>query len=47
MWLMTEGIKREGSSVSVRRRSGEQLPAQPLTAFLENLMAEIASKAPD
>jgi len=32
------------NSVSVRRRSGEQLPAQPLAGFLETLTAEIANK---
>ena len=32
------------NSVSVRRRSGEQLPTQPLASFLETLTAEIANK---
>ena len=32
------------NSVSVRRRSGEQLPIQPLASFLETLTAEIANK---
>jgi hypothetical protein len=32
------------NSVSVRRRSGEQLPSQPLASFLENLTKEIADK---
>jgi threonyl-tRNA synthetase len=32
------------NSVSVRRRSGEQLPTQGLACFLETLTAEIASK---
>jgi threonyl-tRNA synthetase len=32
------------NSVSVRRRSGEQLPTQPPTTFLETMTAEIASK---
>ena len=32
------------NSVSVRRRSGEQLPAQPLAGFLETLTAEIVNK---
>jgi threonyl-tRNA synthetase len=33
------------NTVSVRRRDGQQLPAQPLVDFLEKLTAEIASKA--
>ena len=33
------------NSVSVRRRSGEQLPAQPLAGFIEALVKEIADKA--
>jgi threonyl-tRNA synthetase len=32
------------NSVSVRRRSGEQLPTQPLASFIETLTAEIANK---
>ena len=32
------------NSVSVRRRSGEQLPIQPPASFIETLTAEIASK---
>lgn len=32
------------NSVSVRRRSGEQLPTQPLATFLETLTREIADK---
>ena len=32
------------NSVSVRRRSGEQLPTQPLSTFLDTLTAEIANK---
>jgi threonyl-tRNA synthetase len=32
------------NSVSIRRRSGEQLPAQPLANFIETLTAEIAGK---
>jgi threonyl-tRNA synthetase len=32
------------NSVSIRRRSGEQLPTQPLASFLETLAAEIANK---
>jgi threonyl-tRNA synthetase len=32
------------NTVSVRRRSGEQLPTQPLTSFLEMLAGEIAGK---
>jgi threonyl-tRNA synthetase len=32
------------NSVSIRRRSGEQLPGQPLASFLETLTAEIANK---
>ncbi len=32
------------NSVSVRRRSGEQLPTQPLAGFLETLTKEIADK---
>ncbi len=32
------------NSVSVRRRSGEQLPIQPLASFIETLTAEIANK---
>jgi threonyl-tRNA synthetase len=32
------------NTVSVRRRSGEQLPAQPLETFLANLVAEITSR---
>ena len=32
------------NSVSVRRRSGEQLPAQPLATFIEAVMEEIASR---
>jgi threonyl-tRNA synthetase len=32
------------NSVSVRRRSGEQLPTQPLANFIETLTAEIANK---
>jgi threonyl-tRNA synthetase len=32
------------NSVSVRRRSGEQLPTQPLASFIEALTAEIANK---
>jgi threonyl-tRNA synthetase len=32
------------NSVSVRRRSGEQLPPQPLASFLETLTGEIANK---
>jgi threonyl-tRNA synthetase len=32
------------NSVSVRKRSGEQLPVQPLSSFIEMLMAEIAAK---
>ncbi|MFH1646205.1 MAG: threonine--tRNA ligase [Chloroflexota bacterium] len=33
------------NSVSVRRRSGEQLPPQPFAAFLASLSEEIAAKA--
>jgi threonyl-tRNA synthetase len=33
------------NSVSVRRRDGEQLPAQPLDDFIEKLTGEIASRA--
>ncbi len=33
------------NTVSVRRRSGEQLPAQPLSAFIEALTKEIADRA--
>ncbi|MGD1118408.1 MAG: threonine--tRNA ligase [Dehalococcoidales bacterium] len=33
------------NSVSVRRRSGEQLPTQPLAAFIEALVKEIVDKA--
>jgi threonyl-tRNA synthetase len=33
------------NTVSVRKRSGEQLPTQPLADFLETLTLEIASKA--
>jgi len=33
------------NSVSVRRRSGEQLPTQPLATFLDTLTGEIDSKA--
>jgi threonyl-tRNA synthetase len=33
------------NTVAVRLRSGEQLPTQPLTAFLETLRKEITSKA--
>jgi threonyl-tRNA synthetase len=33
------------NSVSVRRRTGDQLPAQPLASFIQTLTAEIASKA--
>jgi len=32
------------NTVSARRRSGEQLPTQPLASFLEKLTAEIANK---
>jgi threonyl-tRNA synthetase len=32
------------NTVSVRRRSGEQLPTQPLETFLANLVAEITSR---
>jgi threonyl-tRNA synthetase len=32
------------NSVSVRRRSGEQLPTQPLESFIETLTAEIADR---
>jgi len=32
------------NSISVRCRSGEQLPAQPLSSFIETLTREIASK---
>jgi len=32
------------NSVSIRRRSGEQLPTQPLANFIETLTAEIANK---
>jgi threonyl-tRNA synthetase len=32
------------NSVSVRRRSGEQLPAQPLSAFIEMITAEISDR---
>ncbi len=32
------------NSVSVRRRSGEQLPAQPFTDFLDTICAEISGK---
>jgi threonyl-tRNA synthetase len=32
------------NSVSVRRRNGEQLPSQPLSAFIETLTAEINNK---
>jgi threonyl-tRNA synthetase len=32
------------NSVSVRRRSGEQLPTQPLASFMETLTAEIANR---
>jgi threonyl-tRNA synthetase len=33
-----------GNTVAVRKRSGEQLPAQPLTNFIETLTKEIANK---
>jgi threonyl-tRNA synthetase len=33
------------NSVSVRTRSGEQLPTQPLAGFMETLVKEIADKA--
>jgi threonyl-tRNA synthetase len=33
------------NTVSVRKRSGEQLPVQPLANFIEMLTAEIANKA--
>jgi threonyl-tRNA synthetase len=33
------------NTVAVRRRSGEQLPAQSLTGFIEMITTEIASKA--
>ncbi len=33
------------NSVSVRLRSGEQMPARPLAGFLETISADIASKA--
>ncbi|MFA5309562.1 MAG: threonine--tRNA ligase [Dehalococcoidales bacterium] len=33
------------NTVSVRRRSGEQLPVQPLASFIEALVKEIADKA--
>ncbi len=32
------------NSVSIRRRSGEQMPAQPLAGFLETISADIANK---
>ena len=32
------------NTVSVRRRSGEQLPTQPLSAFIEALVEEIKTK---
>ena len=32
------------NTVSVRKRNGEQLPVQPLSSFIEMLMAEIAKK---
>jgi threonyl-tRNA synthetase len=34
----------EGNTVAVRRRSGEQLPAQPLASFIETLTKEITDK---
>ncbi|MCJ7604579.1 MAG: His/Gly/Thr/Pro-type tRNA ligase C-terminal domain-containing protein, partial [Dehalococcoidales bacterium] len=34
----------EDSTISVRARSGEQLPAQPLAQFIDTLAAEIAAK---
>ena len=32
------------NTISVRTRSGEQLPAQPLAQFMDTLAAEIADK---
>ena len=44
-YMLIIGDKEEAdNSVSVRRRSGEQLPTQSLTTFLETLTAEITSK---
>ena len=45
-YMLIVGDKEvDGSSVSVRRRSGEQIPAQPLNSFLEAIRSDVASKA--
>ncbi len=44
-YMLVLGDKEEAdNSVSVRRRTGEQLPTQPLNSFLEMLAKEIANK---
>ncbi len=44
-YMLVVGDKEiSDNTVSVRRRSGEQMPAQPLSSFLESLIADIANK---
>jgi threonyl-tRNA synthetase len=44
-YMLVVGDKEvAANSVSVRRRTGEQLPAQPLDSFLETINADIANK---
>jgi threonyl-tRNA synthetase len=46
-YMLIVGDKEEAeNTVSVRRRSGEQLPTQPFTDFLEAISREIAAKKP-
>jgi threonyl-tRNA synthetase len=42
--LIVGDKEAESNSVSVRCRSGDQIPAQSLNAFIETLSADIASK---
>ena len=45
-YMLVVGDKEAAdSTVSVRRRSGEQLPTQPYTEFLDAIGREIADKA--